>query len=153
MRQAVYCVAVMGFIALTLPARGLAGEARGAIQNKDFVVEEAFVENGILTLRQGKDFLADKKFMIFLFLKSGESVQGKTYTVNKDDGLKAGTPHVNVWWKENGNLKSKSYMHGYDMTLKFGEIKGEKVPGEISLQMPKEVGSSLKGTFQATIKK
>src|SRR5260221_438722 len=50
--------------------------AAGKVHGLDFKVESAKMENGILTIRQGKDFFAEREMTIFLFLKPGESVQG-----------------------------------------------------------------------------
>ena len=121
----------------------------GKIHGQDFVCEKAKLENGILTLRQGKDFFADREVMIFLFPKPGESLEEKTFDIGKNNN--GTTPHVWLKWKEPGkNLpEQKAYTSGYTMRLEFGTITDGMLPGKIRVSLPDAEQSFAEGTFQA----
>ena len=121
----------------------------GKIHGQDFVCEKAKVENGILSLRQGKDFFADRELLIFLFAKQGESLEGKIFDIGKQNN--GTTPHVWLKWKEEGkNLpEQKAYTGGYTMRLEFGSITDGMLPGKIRVSLPDAEQSFAEGTFQA----
>ncbi|MEJ2025430.1 MAG: hypothetical protein P8Y00_10545 [Deltaproteobacteria bacterium] len=116
-------------------------------------IDQAFLENGILTLRDGRDFFPDHAFVIFLFLKKGENLENRRFEYTKISGF--GSPHIHVKWKEKGKdlPKTKIWMKGYAMLLEFGRQRGKELPGKIYLCIPDEMKSFLAGTFTALIKK
>jgi hypothetical protein len=128
------------------------GNASGTIHGANFRVEKATLANGILTLRQGKDFFPDQAVMIFLFLKDGEAIEGKTYDVSRDQGF--GSPHIHMKWKEEGeNLpKTQIYMKDYIMRLEFGKKRNGTLAGKITLALPDEHQSEVNGAFRAELK-
>ncbi len=128
------------------------GLAAGRICGNDFTVEKAQVENGILSLRQGQDFFPDREFMIFLFPKQGEGLEGKTYRVAKD--REQGAPHVHMKWKpaDKDVPDAEIFMKEYTMVLEFGKQKNGVLPGKIYLSIPDESKSFVAGTFQADMK-
>ena len=129
-----------------------AGPARGRIHGDPVTIEEAVLEHGILTLRDGKKFFPDHAFMIFLFLKKGETPESKTYAVSKESGF--GSPHIHMKWKQQGKdlPQTKIWMNEYAMLLQFGKRNGEEIPGKIYLCIPDERKSYVAGTFTAHIK-
>jgi tetratricopeptide (TPR) repeat protein len=129
-----------------------ASTASGKIHGKNFKVENAKVENGILTLRQGKDFFPDLAVTIFLFLKKDENIEGKTFNISKDHGF--GAPHIHMKWKpENKNIpETKIFMKNYVMRLEFGKKEGNSLPGKIYLSLPDEFQSSIAGTFTSEVR-
>lgn len=124
--------------------------ACGMAHGTPFTVEKASLQNGILSLRKGKEFFADQEFMIFLFLKKGETIDGKTYTMKHDGNF---GPHVHFKYKVEGNSvpETKMFMKDYAMQLGFGKIKDKKVTGKIYLCLPDEAKSYVEGTFVAEI--
>jgi hypothetical protein len=129
-----------------------ASTASGKVRGKPFTVERAEIQNGILKLRQGKDFFADKSFTIFLFLKKGESAEGKSFNVTPQSGF--GSPHIHLSYKVEGKQlpKTDMLMEGYTMQLEFGRAQGKKLPGKIRLVLPADKKSHVAGTFVAEIK-
>ncbi len=126
--------------------------ARGMIHGGVFLPDSPKIENGILTFRDGKDFLPDHSVTIFLFLK-GEAPDGKSYNITSTSGF--GSPHIHMKWKPK-NLKtpkSRVFMKGYSMRLEFAKTQGGKLPGKIYLCLPDEMKSYLAGSFNATVKK
>lgn len=126
--------------------------ASGKIHGQDFVVEEAKLENGILTLRQGKDFFPERALTIFLFLKKGEKLEGRTYHISKDHGF--GAPHVHMKWREAGSKvpQTKIFMKDYAMRLHFDRKQNGAVPGRVFVSLPDELRSFVAGTFLAKAK-
>ena len=126
--------------------------ASGKIHGKDFVVEDTKVENGVLTLRQGKDFFPDRAVTIFLFLKKGDKLEGKMYNISRDHGF--GAPHIHMAWKEGGKgvPETKIFTKEYAMRLQFKEKQNKLLPGNIFLSLPDDSKSFVAGTFTAKVK-
>jgi hypothetical protein len=126
--------------------------AGGRIHGESFVSASSKIENGILTIRDGKDFFPDHAVMIFLFLKEGETAEGKTYHVTPESGF--GSPHIHMKWRPQGKdiPETETFVQKYTMRLEFGKKEGNQLPGRIFLQLPDQLKSTVKGTFQAEIK-
>jgi len=108
---AMACLVVLGSAAVCVPAGAQAAgwkadlkkvatpnrPAAGQVDGKPFRVEKAELDSqNILTLRQGKEFFADRDFKIFLFL-SGAKPDGKTIEVNAASKMGM-TAHVHMSW-------------------------------------------------------
>lgn len=129
-----------------------AGSAMGRIHGNDFNVEEAGIANGILTLRQGKDFFPDNAVLVFLFLKEGEQADGRTFHITKNQGF--GSPHIHMKYKQNdqNTPKTEIFMKDYTMRLEFGKRENGVLPGKIFLSLPDKDQSFVNGTFLAQLK-
>lgn len=125
--------------------------ATGMINGEVFITESSKIENGILTLRDGKEFFPDHAVTVFLFLK-GESPDGKSYDIGSESGF--GSPHIHMKWRpENSKTpKSRVFMKGYSMRLEFGQTQDGKLPGKIYLCLPDEKKSCVAGSFVASVK-
>jgi uncharacterized membrane protein YjgN (DUF898 family)/Tfp pilus assembly protein PilF len=123
--------------------------ASGKIHGRAFNVEKAKVENNILTLRQGKDFLPDRAVTIFMFLKKGEVLEGRTFNISTDHGF--GAPHIHMKWRDGGknSPETKVFMKKYAMRLQFKEKQNGALPGDIYLSLPDDSKSFVAGTFMA----
>ena len=126
--------------------------ASGKIHSEDFTVENAKIKAGILTLRQGEDFFADREVMIFLFLGKDEKPDGRTFHVSKESNV--GVPHIHMKWKEkNGNVpETEMFIKDYAMRLELGTREEGKLPGRIYLALPDTSKSFIAGRFDAEIK-
>ena len=133
---------------VTIPGTAASGRIRG----EAFRVETAKVENNILTLRQGKDFFPDRALTIFMFLKKGEALEGRTFNISIDHGF--GAPHIHMKWRDGGKKapETKIFMKEYAMRLQFKEKENGALPGEIFLALPDESKSFVAGTFLAQVK-
>jgi len=129
-----------------------AGSASGKIHGAIFRVEEARMANGILTLRQGRDFFPDYAVLIFLFLKEGEQADGRTFKITKSQGF--GSPHIHMKYKQKDQNTPKTdiFMKNYTMRLEFGKKENGTLPGKIFLALPDKDQSFVNGTFFAEIK-
>jgi len=136
---------------LVLPDR-IDGAVSGTIHGERFELQDAYVQSDVLHLRTGDEFFADQELVIFLFLKDGEELGGKTYEVTS--GSAFGSPHVHMKYKlpDQNIPKSEMFMKGYAMKLSFGSRDGAVIPGEINLVLPDENESKVAGKFVAEIK-
>lgn len=127
--------------------------AYGMIHGQIFQLEDAILDNGILTLRQGKNFFANREIKIFTFKSSNESLYGAHFEATIDK--KSGVPHVHMSWMEKGKSlpKIKIYSGGYAMVLKFGQRQGNVLPGAIYICLPDEWHSYVAGRFWAKLGK
>ncbi len=129
-----------------------AGPAKGQIHGKPFVVESSSMENGVLTLRSGRDVNADLVVKAVLDTPPWEAPAGKTFKAPGAPG--APVPQIVLAWKEpgpNGSSEQK-FTDKYTLVLELGQEKDRKLPGRIYLSLPDDVKSNVAGTFEADIK-
>lgn len=128
--------------------------ASGRIHGKAFKVERAELDaSNILSLRQGKEFFADREFKIFLF-QSGKKLDGKSFVVTTADRPGQMNPHVHMTWMgpKDQIPQSEMVMGKYTMRLQFGKRKNGKITGKIYLCMPDAQKSYVAGHFTAALK-
>jgi uncharacterized membrane protein YjgN (DUF898 family)/Tfp pilus assembly protein PilF len=126
--------------------------AEGMINGESFAVDEADIQNGVLSLRQGSDVPAEWEFVVSLSLKKGESAEGKTYTVSSSAG--SGVPRVQMKWldEETQAVKTETFTKGYAMRLEFEKLEQGRLSGKIYLCVPDEAKSYVAGAFTAEMK-
>ncbi len=131
---------------LEMPANAVAGLVGG----QEFHYEHATVRMHRFTLREGKNWQADKEVTITTFVKP-QDLAGKTLLVTPDN--KSPRLHVSAEWLD--DLKQKKYataMTGYSLRLKCGPIENGQMSGTIELQMPGSPATAIKGDFIAAVK-
>jgi hypothetical protein len=163
----------------TIPKR----PASGMIAGQKFVVEKAELSGGnqnvggpggrkpdhltwFLKLRQGRDFFADREFMIFIATKLGDRTDGKTFTVRpgktfeQADPIRVGSvtyppiQGVHMSYKTAGQSLPKTDMSSqYSMRLQFGRRRGSAIPGQVYLTVHDKARSYVAGNFTAVITK
>lgn len=103
----------------------------GVVRNQSFAVQKSTLENGILELRQGKDFFADVSVKVFTF--ADDDLSGKSFTTyGQTQGLK---PHIHLSIKPAGTEvpTTEIIMDNYDLMLKFGDKEALGIPYVIKL--------------------
>ncbi len=128
--------------------------AAGRLQGRDFRVKGATIENGILSLRQGEDFFADRELLIFLFLDDREIPSGRRFDVGADAQPGTLTPHLHIKWRDDAEQMPETniVMNEYRMTLEFGQEADRKLPGRIELTVPGQPATKVSGRFEADVK-
>ncbi len=128
--------------------------AAGRIHGQAFIVENAEITNDILTIRQGRDFFADREFMIFLFGLDGK-LEGQQIIVKDGAPLGKASCHVHMKWLAPGKSLPETSMFmpmdGYGIRIAFGkrDPKTGLLPGYIVLRMPDKEQSFVQGYFYA----
>jgi hypothetical protein len=119
-----------------------------------------------LSLQEGKEFMPDREFMIFLALKPGEKLDGKVFSlaptkfgqqapsIHYPDG--ASIPHVqgiHMAYKIKGQSLPTHDMpfDGYSLHVFFGKTRANNIPCQIYLAMPDKEKSWIAGTCIAPV--
>lgn len=128
------------------------GPVQGQIQKAAFTVESAEIENGVLTLRQGKEPLATE-IKLFLYTKPWHVPAERSFQIlgqtNAPDA-----PLVRIHWQENGQKarRQRDFTDKYTLKLELGREQDRKLPGKIHLTLPDEDKSEVAGTFTAEVR-
>jgi hypothetical protein len=126
--------------------------ATGKIAGQPFRIEGAQLRQNTLTLRQGKDFFADRQVTIFFFPKEGDKLQDRVIDIPTSARL--GSPHIHMSWMTPGKSipTTEIFMQGYVMRVYFGKPKAGKLTGRIHLCLPDKNRSFVAGNFSAVLK-
>ncbi|MBV9468367.1 MAG: hypothetical protein JO316_26090 [Abitibacteriaceae bacterium] len=133
-----------------LPTQPVKGSIYGQPFNVDKVVMES---NGVLTFSQGQGPIPARDLRIFLFLNTGEKLDGKSYHVKPQTPLGTIIPHIFMEWSTGpspAQSKRVMFMGKYSMNLHFGKTQNGKTPGQINLRLPDRYKSYIAGSFTIT---
>jgi hypothetical protein len=131
---------------LEMPTNAVAGFVGG----QKFHYEHATVSMHRFTLREGKNWQADKEVTITTFVKP-QDLAGKTLLVTPDN--KFPRLHVSAEWLDQSKQKKyASAMSGYFLRLKCGPIENGRISGTMNLQMPGSPVTAINGDFIAAVK-
>ena len=110
----------------------LPDSVEGTVRGQPFTADQAKIENGILTLRQGKEFFADRSITIFTFR---DKLDNQAFKVGGDSAF--GRPHIHLGIRKRGkDLPDQSVvMDGYTMDLEFGQPMALGLPFTIRLHV------------------
>lgn len=152
--------------------------AQGMIHGAGFVVEKVEVSGGetkamdgkkldrgayFVHFRAGKEFFADKEFVVFIATNLGEKLDGKVYTLKMGENFKqpivvhvGNTSYpaiqgVHMSYKVPGNSlpATEMFMDKATLRLEFGRSIGGKLPGRVYLCVQDAARSYVAGTFTA----
>lgn len=136
------------------PEKNGAGPS-GRLMGLDFSADRVYLQNGVLHLKQGEDFFADREIIIFLFLENNERISGRTFNVSaKASDFNA--PHIHLRWKteESKVPQSEVVMNDYTMRLAFDRVADSTVTGKIDLTVAGDGDKKtrISGPFTAKVK-
>jgi hypothetical protein len=135
------------------------GRVAGSVAGSNFVASSTFLLTGsatpVLAFRQGGFFSSDRELLVFIRLKPGEKLEGKTMSISKDQA--AEVPQIMMRWKTSPPnpkvpMQQKPFPSGYAMKLEFGKMTADGLPGKIYVALPDREQSAIGGTFLATIR-
>jgi hypothetical protein len=126
--------------------------AKGQVQKGVFTVESAEIQNGVLTLRQGKEPLATE-VRVFLKTQPWEVPAGRSFQF-LNQAAAPGAPLIRIRWQEAGQSapRAREFAEKYTLRLELGKEQDRKVPGKIYLLLPDEDKSEIAGTFTADVR-
>ncbi len=127
------------------------GRANGKVGGTNFVVDEAYVEvsgtSQILRLIDGSPFAPNREVLVYIQLKSGGTLAGRSFSVTKDA---KGTEIIQVTkrWKSKPGmpLEMKSYNSGFALKLDIGQGKDGEIPAKLFLALPDTDQSVVAGS-------
>lgn len=119
----------------------------GRIMGADFKPEKIELLNTGLSLRSGKDTIH-----MFLFLKPGQGIEGKTFEFEAKEEQVPGQPSIHFHIHSTKPLGVGSHSKGYAMRLEFGKEKDGSIPGKLYLCLPDEKKSWIAGSFTLTLR-
>jgi hypothetical protein len=112
------------------------------------------LENGILELREGKDFFPDKSLTVFLFLEDGATSEGRTLRISPKQESGGPQVHVHMRYKlagDQGFGETEMFTDKFAMILEFGKKQAGKIPGRIYVALPDKQKSFVAGTFAVVL--
>ena len=121
---------------------------KGIVRGQVFKIEQAILHENTLTMREGKDFFADRSIDIVIF--DSDTLENKKIKVGSETGF--GRPHLRLGVKkENDELPDEiMVMDGYTMELAFGEANDLGIPFSIKLATNDPPRTDVRGEFFAT---
>lgn len=124
----------------------------GKLFGNQFRPEKVMLDDGILEIRQGRDFLPERKVAVFLHLEKGSIPEGEEIIVDAIGKSERNLTLVLATIPPSPN-RHEMISTGYRMKLKFGkETKKGFLPGSISLLVPGSMDTQISGNFVATVK-
>jgi len=123
------------------------------------------VDGAVLKLQRGKDWVPTNYYTIFLAVKPGETVDGKTFVVPAG-GLFKQTEKImdkdgKGWFRPVAGVQANSQEPGgkprtdlfpkVTMRLEFGKRKDDRLPGKIYLCIDDKEKSFVAGSFEAVV--
>jgi hypothetical protein len=137
----------------TATAKIASGKVNGSISGAAFVADRAYLQKSptgyILIVRQGQAIQADRELLIYLNLKSGEKLDGKSWTIARSETN--GVPRVAKRWITGGRQNLKSYTGGYAMKIEFGQMAEEILPMRLFVALPDDEKSVISGAAEASL--
>jgi hypothetical protein len=134
------------------PAPPVGGAVTGTIQGTRVALREATFD-GDLAVFEKEGWGWSPSVLIFLFLDDKRPPAGETIRIEPGGGVDVYRPHVHYRWRppDDETLHVDVAMDDYEMTLQFGEVEGEWLPGTLELAIPSN-GTRIQGSFRARIK-
>ena len=124
--------------------------AQGRVHRVEFTCDRAYLQNGILTLRQGMGRPADLSISIALRQPATQWI-GNTVLIAPATSR---APQVTLQWKTDAkNSLTQSFLTGYAMKLEVGKAINGKAPAKIYLCTPDDAKSVVVGTFTIEIRR
>jgi DNA-directed RNA polymerase subunit RPC12/RpoP len=124
--------------------------AAGRIHGQDFIVERAMLQNGTLTLREGRNGSVTFGLMINFGGAQPEALAGQSLDVTTNAPMAA---RITMAWQDAGQNAKENIEGGYAMRLTFGQLAGNRLPGRIYFCAPDELKSYVAGTFNVQIRR
>ncbi len=122
----------------------------GRIHGMNFIIERAYFQNGILSLRAGTHGPMEFGCTINFGGAQAEALSGQSINVSTDAETAA---RVVLRWKSDADSGKDNFDTGYAMRLEFDKLDKSHLPGKIYLCTPDAEKSYLIGTFSADARK
>jgi DNA-directed RNA polymerase subunit RPC12/RpoP len=122
----------------------------GRIHGENFIIERAVLQNGTLTLREGKSGPVALGLQINFGGAQPEGLAGQTLNITTNAPMAA---RVTMIWTEGSQTAKSNLQGGYAMRLNFEGVNGNRIAGKIYFCAPDDSKSYVMGAFNAEIRK
>jgi DNA-directed RNA polymerase subunit RPC12/RpoP len=123
---------------------------QGRIHGEDFITEQAILQNGTLTLREGQTGPVSLAFQVHFGGVQPEALAGQSLNIATNAPMAA---RVILNWQDGDHSAKEIFQGGYAMRLNFAEVSGNHISGKIYFCAPDDLKSFVMGTFNAEIRK
>ncbi len=126
---------------------GDADRLQGQLQGQAFVAEQALFRRGVLTLRQGRDFIASKEIRLDLS-SHGPALLGERFALDILPTDSGSLPMVEVLWQDvqAAQPQARRIARGYTLRLQLLRLDGD-LQGQLYLSLPSRLATTVSGNF------
>jgi len=124
--------------------------AAGRIHGQGFIVERAILQNGTLTLREGRSGPIALGVQINFGGAEPDALAGQALNIATNAVMAA---RVMMFWQDDGETARESIEGGYALRLDFGQVSSNRLSGQIYFCAPDDEKSYIAGNFNAEIHK
>ena len=123
----------------------------GEVNNLEFRMDAALIENGVLILRKGSERSPTQVVEVHNIQRPGEALDGKKFELADVSGVN--TPTVRMKWEDPKKLSMpmRLYDNSFAIKLEFGNMEDGKIPGKVFIAVPDGQKSYISGSFTAEV--
>lgn len=119
----------------------------GLLHGKPFTYQRVELIDGVLSAREGSDFLPDLEVRILINLDPTGMTDRRSFYVQPTD---RNPPQVYLSWRDSqGKLQTRIIKHGYSLELQLAPLTEYRLNGFMQLVLPGQLDSYLSGNFIA----
>jgi hypothetical protein len=135
--------------ALQIPDAPLSGKIHG----QEFKPDKVEIDNGMIRIREGEEFFADRELVLFTFLDDGKLLEAPSIEVGPKQEFASFAPHIHKAWTPQGKSfpETQIYTDGYAMKLELDRPQGRKLAGRLKVCLPDDERTYVAGTFTAEL--
>jgi|GEM_PF-6026066 len=137
---------------MNIPNAGIPEEpVSGTINNQEFKLDSALIENGVLILRKGSVKYPVLVVEVHNIQQPGEALDGKKFELPNVSGFN--TPKVVMKWEDAAKLKMpmRLFDNSFAIKLEFGSMVEGKIKGKVFIAVPDGRKSFVSGSFEAEV--
>jgi hypothetical protein len=125
--------------------------AAGQIRGTGFLCERAVLNNGNLSLRQGRGWPPELGLTVFLNAQPGEDLSRRVVVIPPSQPPPV--PQVGLRWRdERQQPVTERFYSNYSLKIIFGQATNGTLPGRIYAALPDDAHSVVAGDFEAELR-
>ncbi len=137
---------------MNIPNAGIPDEpVTGMVNNIEFKLDSAVIENGVLILRKGSSKHPVLVVEVHNIQQPGEALDGKKFELPNVSGFN--TPKVVMKWEDAAKLRMpmRLFDNSFAIKLEFGKMVDGKIHGKVFISVPDGRKSFVTGAFDAEV--
>ncbi len=137
---------------MNIPNAGIPDEpVTGTVNNIEFKLDSAVIENGVLILRKGSAKHPVLVVEVHNIQQPGEALDGKKFELPNVSGFN--TPKVVMKWEDAAKLRMpmRLFDNSFAIKLEFGRMEEGKIHGRVFISVPDGRKSFVTGAFDAEV--